>query len=129
MFANNLKRLRKERRISQQELAKALNFAQSTICMWESGRREPDFKTMQVLASFFGISVDELAGTVPGSIRVENQINGNGNQSTITLYNGSVHTRELSEIEIDLMKVCEKLSTRKKALLLSRAYELLSEIE
>ena len=63
MFGSRIKELRDRKGISQQTLATALNVAQSTVGNWESGIREPNFETLQKLASFFGVSIDYLLNT------------------------------------------------------------------
>lgn len=57
-----LKALRNEKRISQAELAKALNVAQNTVANWENGVREPDNATIAKIANYFGVSTDYLLG-------------------------------------------------------------------
>ena len=42
-FAKNLRYYRKQKRLSQAELAKALNYGDTTISNYESGRNEPSF--------------------------------------------------------------------------------------
>lgn len=54
--------LRKERNISQKELAKYLNVSQAQISKYESGANEPDLATLIKIADFFNISIDELLG-------------------------------------------------------------------
>ncbi len=54
--------LRKERGLTQAELALALNLGQSTVAMYERDRRSPDNKTLRRLADLFGVSVDYLLG-------------------------------------------------------------------
>lgn len=54
--------LRKEKGLSQAELAWRLNMGQSTIAMYERDRRSPDNKTLERLAGFFNVSVDYLLG-------------------------------------------------------------------
>jgi transcriptional regulator with XRE-family HTH domain len=62
MFQIKLKELRENMGISQYELAERLGVAQSTIGGWESGKREPNFKTIKIIADFFNVSVDYLLG-------------------------------------------------------------------
>lgn len=54
--------LRKEKDLSQAELAQRLNMGQSTIAMYERDKRSPDNKTLERLAGFFNVSVDYLLG-------------------------------------------------------------------
>lgn len=62
MFAKNLKRLRKERSLTQKDLAEALGIAKSTISMYENNNREPDFETEELIADFFNVDINTLRG-------------------------------------------------------------------
>jgi len=57
-----LKELRKTKDITQEELAKQLQLSPSTIGMYETGRREPDFETLQRIADYFHVSTDYILG-------------------------------------------------------------------
>lgn len=57
-----LKKLRKDRDMTQSELANILGVSPSTIGMYEQGRREPDSKTLLNMAKFFNVSTDYLLG-------------------------------------------------------------------
>lgn len=61
MFGEQLKRLRKEYKVTQQELAKALNIRQQSISQWENDTSEPLLSNAIKLADFYGISLDDLA--------------------------------------------------------------------
>ncbi len=58
----NLLNLRKNKGISQQTLADYLNVNQTVISHFETGRNEPDLKTLIKIANFFDCSVDYLIG-------------------------------------------------------------------
>ena len=60
MFHLKLKQLRELKEISQYELAKDLNVAQSTIGMWESKKRQPDHEMLIKIANYFDVTVDYL---------------------------------------------------------------------
>ena len=62
MFSDNLKALRYERHITQQQLADALGLSSSTIGMYEKGEREPDFETSEAIADYFNVRLDDLVG-------------------------------------------------------------------
>ena len=62
MFSDRLRALRKAHDLTQVQFAKEFLVASGTIAMWETGKREPDFSTMQRLADFFDVSVDYLLG-------------------------------------------------------------------
>lgn len=57
-----LRELRKQRGIKQLELCKALGIAQSTLSGYETNQYEPDNKTLEKIADYFGVSVDYLLG-------------------------------------------------------------------
>ena len=59
-FADNLKQVRKEQSLSQQELAIKLNVAQSTVSMWEAGRRTPKLQELNHVARVLKITVARL---------------------------------------------------------------------
>ncbi|GMQ58959.1 hypothetical protein AN1V17_33560 [Vallitalea sediminicola] len=68
MFSERLKLLRKNKNLSQKDLAKTLNISPSTIGMYEQGRRQPDTKTLQHIANYYGVSIDYLLGQTDNSI-------------------------------------------------------------
>ena len=57
-----LRELRKERQITQQELAKILNLSIQTISGYETGYAQPTIDTLVAMANYFQCSVDELLG-------------------------------------------------------------------
>jgi len=59
-FAYNLKILRKEKGLSQPELAKKLNVSKGIISFWENEKYEPTASSIIVVAKFFNISIDDL---------------------------------------------------------------------
>ncbi len=62
IFNERLKELRKERQLSQKELADLLSTGQSSISAWERGEREPLAHQLIDLARVFECSVDYLLG-------------------------------------------------------------------
>ena len=62
MFAERIKQLRNEFKLTQREFAGKFNISAGTIAMWETGKREPDFKTLCKIADYFGCSTDYLLG-------------------------------------------------------------------
>ncbi len=61
-FSKVLRTLRKQRKLSQAGLAKALSLDKSTVSLYESGKREPGYAMLARLADFFGVSADYLIG-------------------------------------------------------------------
>ncbi|MEG2516690.1 MAG: helix-turn-helix transcriptional regulator [Acidaminococcaceae bacterium] len=58
----NLALLRKDRKLSQTELAKIFSVNQNTISRWEKGERSPDPEQLKTMAKYFNVSVDYLLG-------------------------------------------------------------------
>ena len=59
-----LKKLRRDRKISQLKLALDLNMNQNTISRYENLERQADYKTLIMFADYFGVSLDYLLGRV-----------------------------------------------------------------
>lgn len=59
-FPEALKRLRKDKGLTQAQLAEALGVGKSTISMYEVGAREPSFEMLDILAGFFKVELIEL---------------------------------------------------------------------
>ena len=59
-FNNKLYELRKQKGLSQEELANRLNVSRQTISKWEIGDSTPDLETLVAISDRFGISLDEL---------------------------------------------------------------------
>lgn len=63
-FQNIFKELRISNGMTQSETAEKLGISRSTIGMYETGAREPDFKTLEKIADFFHVNVDYLLGRI-----------------------------------------------------------------
>ena len=61
-FGNNLKTLRKEKNITQLELANILGVTTRTIQNYESCKREPNIETLEKLSNYFEVQIDYLIG-------------------------------------------------------------------
>lgn len=61
-FSENLRSLREEAGLTQQDLADGLQTTQRKVSYWESGKVEPDLENLWRLADFFDTSVDDLIG-------------------------------------------------------------------
>ncbi|MBQ7913407.1 MAG: GIY-YIG nuclease family protein [Clostridia bacterium] len=59
-FAENLKRLRKQKKLTQEELAIQTNLTRNTIALYETNKRHCDFDTLLLLSEFFDCTTDEL---------------------------------------------------------------------
>lgn len=117
MLSERLEQLRKEKNFFQEDLAKILNVAQTTISSWEKGRTTPDKDMLILLANLFDVSVDYLLG------RSDNKNPSNG-----------LHTKTISDedgysIEIKTEIPFEKLSKDNQKELIDNAMEKLIEVK
>ncbi len=62
MFAQRLKELRKEKNMTQVQLAEALGVSKGTVAMWEIGKREPNYETLNALSDVFDRRIDYILG-------------------------------------------------------------------
>ncbi|MEH7122076.1 helix-turn-helix transcriptional regulator [Bacillus sp. JJ1773] len=62
MLGERIKKLRKERKITQEELGKKINVTKVSISGYENGIRNPDTDTLKKIADFFGVTTDYLLG-------------------------------------------------------------------
>lgn len=61
-LSKNIIKLRKEKKLTQLELANALNYSDKSVSKWENGDTIPDIEVIKRLADFFNVSVDSLIG-------------------------------------------------------------------
>ena len=59
-FNQKLQELRKQKSLTQEELAAHLYVSRAAISKWESGRGYPNIDSLKMIAKFFGITVDQL---------------------------------------------------------------------
>lgn len=59
-FGEKLQKLRKDRGLTQEELAQNLCVSRTAVSKWESGRGYPSIDSIKEIASFFSVTIDEL---------------------------------------------------------------------
>ena len=59
-FNEKLQQLRKNKGLTQEELAQAIYVSRTAVSKWESGRGYPNIESLKELARFFSVTVDEL---------------------------------------------------------------------
>ena len=62
MIGQTIRDLRKQKRMSQTELAKILHVSQQTVTAWETGKAEPSSSAVSNLADYFNVTTDYLLG-------------------------------------------------------------------
>lgn len=63
-LAERLKELRNVKGLRQSDLAELLNVPRSTLATWETGKFNPDLKTIEKLSEILGVSTDYLLGKI-----------------------------------------------------------------
>lgn len=58
--ANRLCRFRKEKKLSQEQLAEKLGVSRQSVSKWERGEASPDTENLIMLSRIFGVTIDEL---------------------------------------------------------------------
>ena len=59
-FNNKLYELRKQKGLSQEELANRLNVSRQTVSKWEVGESTPDMEKLVAISDLYGVSLDDL---------------------------------------------------------------------
>ena len=61
----NLKKLRKQKKLTQEDIAKVLNISRQAYCRYENDQRELSLDTLCLLADFYEESTDTILGREP----------------------------------------------------------------
>lgn len=81
---NKIRELRASKGISMKELGKIIGLAESTISLYENGKRQPEQGTLILIADYFNVSLDYLLGRdVPPSF----PLLSNNEQRLLQMYN------------------------------------------
>ena len=78
-LGDNIQKLRKDFKLSQEQLAEKIDVTRQTISNWELGETSPNPEQLKLLSKALGVSIDELLGNDFTSI-IEtkmNKIDGN----------------------------------------------------
>ena len=72
-LGENLRLLRREKGLSQEQVAQTLFVARQTISKWENGQAEPGVESLKALAKLYGVSLDRLVGAESSSVPESHQ--------------------------------------------------------
>lgn len=112
VFSENLKNLRKQKRLTGAKLAHKLNISHSTLASWETGRHIPHLADIIRLADFFEVSIDELLGR---DVEITNVIESNNETFFENFFNFLKKNEEFSEKDVeDIQLMIEFIKLRKK---------------
>lgn len=88
-LAENIKKYRKAKKLTQKDLARLLNIAPTSISAWEVGRNKPLMDNIEQMAAIFGIKKSELLGDTfsdfshPEILKIYNQLNSNRQEKSL----------------------------------------------
>ena len=72
-LSRNLYALRKQRKLSREAVARALEMSAMTYQRYEKNLRDPTAPVLVKLAEFYGVTLDQLVGLVPLPLEEEHQ--------------------------------------------------------
>ena len=72
-LGETIRELRREKGLSQEQLAERTGLSRQTIYKWESGQAAPDLENLQTLAGALGTTVSRLLGEAPPPSRPDPQ--------------------------------------------------------
>lgn len=93
---DRLRTLRSRMGLYQKELAEHIGVARSTVAAWEVGTKRPEGRTLELLADFFGVSVDYLLGRDEPGMEYDLMWVGFGHRIREARVRAGVTIRELS---------------------------------
>lgn len=102
---NKLAELRRRMKLSQREVAEALNISQSALSQYERGGRSIDDAMLKKLCAYFDVSADELLG----------------------LQMSPLPQKSLPEDANELLKLFSRMNDKFKIRLIGAAYAMLAE--
>ena len=78
-FSDNLKKIRKDNNLSQEQLAEELGVSRQAISKWESGSSYPEMDKIIQMCNKFNLNIDDLLNKditeIKGEEKVKNNIN------------------------------------------------------
>ena len=85
-IGNKILELRKEKNISQEQLAEKMCVARQTISKWELGETSPDLNQSRKLSQIFNVSLDDLTNNDIKNILVEKVSNTEKQLKILSIY-------------------------------------------
>ena len=101
-LAKNIADLRKQKGVTQEQLASALSISSQAISKWETGTSQPDSQTLPLIADYFGVSLDTLfyGQDIPGDeiyekvfrkVALHSQMSKESYEDALTLFGHAHH--------------------------------------
>lgn len=128
-----LRELRKEKKLSLEDLSNEFNneyltVSTNAISSWENGKTIPDINNLNFLASFYGVSIDEiLDGEKHNKVDFETIYYLHKPYSSIVSLFGQDST--MNDVQVELTKQGIRIKARVKELIFKYVYSKASQIE
>lgn len=106
-MVKNLKKLRNEYKISQQQLAEIIGVSQQSINKYENHNIEPDIETLKALAEYFNTTVDYLIGYEINDSSKTNGLKLTKNEIELILNYRTLTPREKESIDLIIQNYCK----------------------
>ena len=115
MLGEKIRELRKLHGITQRELSRAIGVSPSTVGMYEQGRREPDTKTLALLAQTLAVTPDTLLSDTPCELdELIDRLRGSLALSGDVMFNGQPLTEEDVEAVVNAMKIGIRIAMERR---------------
>ena len=82
-FKTRFKELREANELTQSGIAEKLGLTRSRIGMYETGKREPDYETLELIADFFNVDIDYLLGRSDKTTRLPSAVALSSQEKTL----------------------------------------------
>lgn len=132
MFSNKLKELLIIQQKKQNELAEFVGVKPNTVSDWINKGTSPKIDHLIKIKEYFNTTFDYLLlgeNQAKFSNISNSAIVQNNNATTLIVKNGETITRELTEQEIELLKIYNSLNLRQQTIFLSKVFEIETELK
>lgn len=131
MFYDNVKDLCRSHKTNITKMAKDIGLSNAAAASWRKGSI-PKGETLQKIADYFGVTMDSLlttdsthAITATGRSVV---LQGNSGNNTVGQGNVSIGCDQLTDMEMELLRIFRKMDMRKKNAAMSYFYDMEDQI-
>ena len=73
MLSEQIKKFRTQKKMSQQELGSVLKVIKQTVSSWETGNSKPSHDLLEMMADYFGVTVNEMYGRSDAKSTIEEE--------------------------------------------------------
>ncbi|MBO8169056.1 MAG: helix-turn-helix transcriptional regulator [Thermoanaerobacteraceae bacterium] len=117
-LGRRIQKLRKQKNLTQQELATVIGISRGSLSMIEIDKREPDNQTLKKFADFFNVSTDYLLGRTDDPSYQTDELSEKELEEIIKkegiMFDGIPLDEEDKEDIIEVMKIAWKTLQRRK---------------